>query len=30
VRTTRFHPYTQDGRAMPFWVVMPLIFELEN
>jgi periplasmic protein TonB len=30
VRATRFHPYTQDGRAMPFWVVMPLIFELEN
>jgi protein TonB len=30
VRATRFKPYTEDGRARPFWVVMPLIFELDN
>ena len=30
VRTTRFKPYTENGVAMPFWVVMPLIFELES
>jgi len=30
VRATRFKPYTENGVAMPFWVVMPLIFELES
>lgn len=30
VRTTRFKPYTENGVALPFWVVMPLIFELDN
>ena len=30
VRATRFKPYTGNGVAMPFWVVMPLVFELEN
>jgi protein TonB len=30
VRATRFKPYTEDGVAMPFWVVMPLVFELET
>jgi protein TonB len=30
VRATRFKPYTEDGTAQPFWVVMPLIFELES
>jgi protein TonB len=30
VRATRFRPYTENGVAMPFWVVMPLIFELES
>lgn len=28
VRATRFKPYTENGVALPFWVVMPLIFEL--
>jgi protein TonB len=27
VRATRFKPYTENGVALPFWVVMPLIFE---
>lgn len=30
VRATRFKPYSENGVAMPFWVVMPLIFELES
>lgn len=30
VRATRFRPYTEDGVAQPFWVVMPLVFELEQ
>jgi protein TonB len=30
VRATRFKPYAEDGVALPFWVVMPLIFELES
>lgn len=30
VRATRFKPYTENGVAQPFWVVMPLVFELEN
>jgi periplasmic protein TonB len=30
VRATRFRPYTEDGVPRPFWVVMPLIFELES
>ena len=29
VRATRFRPYTEDGVAQPFWVVMPLSFEME-
>jgi protein TonB len=28
VRATRFKPYAENGVALPFWVVMPLIFEL--
>ncbi len=28
VHATRFKPYTENGVALPFWVVMPLIFEL--
>jgi periplasmic protein TonB len=28
-RLARFHPHTEDGRALPFWVVMPLLFELD-
>ena len=27
VRTTRFKPYTENGVALAFWVVMPLVFE---
>ena len=30
VRATRFKPYTENGMPQPFWVVMPLVFELEN
>ncbi|MBE7417274.1 MAG: TonB family protein [Ideonella sp.] len=30
VRRTRFKPYTENGLPLPFWVVMPLVFELEN
>lgn len=30
VRATRFKPYTENGITQPFWVVMPLIFELED
>lgn len=30
VRKTRFKPYTENGTAQPFWVVMPLIFELDG
>ncbi|MCC7463734.1 MAG: energy transducer TonB [Gammaproteobacteria bacterium] len=30
VRATRFKPYTEDGNARPFWVVMPLLFELSE
>ncbi len=30
VRATRFKPYTENGTARPFWVLMPLIFELDN
>ena len=30
VLATRFRPYTENGVPMPFWVVMPLVFELEN
>ena len=29
VRATRFKPYTENGRAQPFWVVMPLAFDLQ-
>lgn len=29
VRATRFRPYTENGVAQPFWVVMPLSFEME-
>lgn len=29
VRATRFKPYTENGVAQPFWVVMPLIFDME-
>ncbi|RPH46950.1 MAG: energy transducer TonB [Burkholderiales bacterium] len=29
-QSTRFRPHTENGVALPFWVVMPLIFELEN
>ena len=30
VRATRFRPYTENGIAQPFWVVMPLVFQLER
>jgi protein TonB len=30
VRATRFKPYTENGVALPFWVQMPLVFELQN
>jgi protein TonB len=30
VRATRFKPYAENGIALPFWVVMPLVFELDN
>jgi len=30
VRATRFKPHTENGTALAFWVVMPLVFELEN
>jgi periplasmic protein TonB len=30
VHLTRFRPYTENGTPLPFWVVMPLLFELEN
>jgi protein TonB len=29
-RSTRFRPYTENGTALRFWVVMPLVFEIEN
>lgn len=29
-QSTRFHPHAENGVALPFWVVMPLVFELEN
>jgi protein TonB len=29
-RRARFKPYTENGTALPFWVVMPLVFELEK
>lgn len=29
VRATRFKPYTENGTPLPFWVVMPLVFELQ-
>lgn len=29
-RATRFKPYMQNGVPLPFWVVMPMIFELRN
>ncbi|WP_430418972.1 energy transducer TonB [Methylibium petroleiphilum] len=30
VKATRFKPYTENGVAQPFWVVMPLVFEMER
>ncbi|WP_295640690.1 energy transducer TonB [uncultured Methylibium sp.] len=30
VRATRFKPYTENGVPQPFWVVMPLVFELQR
>jgi protein TonB len=30
VRATRFKPYTENGSPLPFWVVMPLLFDLDN
>lgn len=30
VRATRFRPYSENGVALPFRVVMPLVFELET
>ncbi len=30
VRATRFKPYTENGVPQPFWVLMPLVFELEG
>jgi protein TonB len=30
VRATRFKPYTENGRPLPFWVVMPLVFQLDS
>ena len=30
MRQARFRPYTENGVPMPFRVVMPLVFELEN
>ena len=30
VRATRFRPYAENGVAQPFWVVMPLLFEIQN
>lgn len=30
VRATRFKPYAEDGVPRAFWVVMPLVFELET
>lgn len=30
VRATRFKPYTENGIPQPFWVVMPLVFELQR
>jgi protein TonB len=30
VRATRFKPYAENGVAQPFWVVMPLLFEIQN
>ena len=30
VRAARFKPYTENGQPQVFWVVIPLIFELEN
>ena len=30
VRATRFRPYIENGVALPFRVVMPLVFELEG
>lgn len=30
VRRARFKPYTENGAALPFWVVVPLLFEIEG
>jgi protein TonB len=30
VRATRFKPYAENGVPQPFWVVMPLVFELQR
>jgi protein TonB len=29
VRAARFKPYTENGIARPFWVVVPLVFEID-
>jgi protein TonB len=30
VRATRFKPHTENGVALPFWVLIPLVFEIEG
>jgi len=29
-KKARFKPYTENGMPLEFWVVMPLVFDLEN
>lgn len=30
VRAARFKPYTEDGKPRPVWVLIPIVFDLEN
>lgn len=30
VRAARFQPYTEDGTPRPVWVLIPIVFDLEN
>ena len=30
VRAARFQPYAEDGSPRPVWVLIPIVFDLEN